>query len=92
MKSVWQIFDRNWSTDNLLHIRDDFRIGAALLNKFYNVIVADNDNVEVAAKMQSQVDVPNRLIHIVSLNSFQKHINSFVPVDDAFVFPQMHEF
>lgn len=91
MKSVWQIFNRNWSTGNLLHIRDDFRIGAALLNKFYNIIVADKDDVEVAAKMLNQVDAPNRLIHIVDLNSFQKHINSFVPVDDAFVFPRMHE-
>lgn len=83
IKIIWQLFDTRLSSYDLVHVFEDYRIGAALINKFFQKIHPNrNDAHEIATKMLSQVNVPNDLAKLVNSFQFQNDIKHFVPGDE----------
>lgn len=94
IKTIWPIFARPWSTLSLIHVGRDLRIAAALINKYFNEIVADKGEQEevVAEGMLARVNLPNILQPIVCTQLFQGHLEFLQPIDDNdFRFPRMDE-
>lgn len=78
MKTVWKMFDKVWRTEDLIHLMDDFRICAGLINKFFERIISDkSDGEHIAGKMLELAEKPNHLLKIVRTDSFQKVIKNF---------------
>lgn len=83
MKSIWAVFDAIWGTYDLVHLIDDYRIGAALINRFYNSIVPNkNDAQQMAAGMLAHVKNRNKLAEIVKTQAFQSQIKNFILGDE----------
>lgn len=60
---------------------DDYRIGAALINRFFNKIESNKDDAEqIARDMIIRNDDLNIFAKIVSGNAFQKHVKNFYEV------------
>lgn len=57
MEAIWRLFDRSWITYDLPHITSDYRIGASLINKFYNTMEYNKSDAEVIA--QSMLEKAN---------------------------------
>lgn len=92
MKTIWKIFAQNRNTRSLLHLDDDCRIGAALINKFYKKIVTGNNDDEIAWRMLDRVNEPNLLHPIVDSVRFQRYVKDFTEVDtNSFIFPTLTE-
>lgn len=78
IKSIFHVFDTRWCAYDLQHFMDDYRIGAALINKFFQSIQPNkNDAAEMAERMLNQVHTPNDLQAIVKSNQFQREIKEF---------------
>ena len=54
------------------HTLEDYRIAAAFVNKYFQRLYSDNDNVEIARKMKKRLDVPNLLSDFVKENKLHK--------------------
>ncbi|CAF0729796.1 unnamed protein product [Brachionus calyciflorus] len=54
------------------HTLDDYRIAAALINKFFQRLYSDNDNVQIAIKMKEKLHAPNLLSDFVKENKLHK--------------------
>lgn len=66
-----------------MHLIDDYRIGAAIINRFFhNIIPNENDANQIAAGMISRVKKPNKLAAIINLRAFQMEIKNFVLGDE----------
>lgn len=93
MKTIWKIFDSRWSAYDQRHLMDDFRIGAMLINFFYNTIEPNKDDApEIAAKMLESVDTTNDLAKIVFSNQFQRQIKDFQAGNENTVeFPELQK-
>lgn len=78
------IMDNVWSSYGILHLEADFRICAALLNKFSKPIVSDKNMTEsVANRMMQQFNSINVLSDIIhTSNTFQKNVSKFEPCSD----------
>lgn len=78
IKTIWHVFDTKWCSYDLQHFMSDYKIGAALINKFFRTIHPNkNDAAEIAAKMLSRVNAPNDLQAIISSGQFQREIKEF---------------
>lgn len=90
MKQIFPIFNEQWSTLNVKHLRKDLRIAAAMINKYFEKVVADAGKEEaIANAMLSRVTLPNKIHPIVLQKLFQDQITHFEPVDNNnFDFPQ----
>lgn len=72
-----------WSAYDLVHLIDDYRIGAAIINRYFNNIIPNkNDADQMAAGMLSRVKKPNKLAGIINLRAFQTEIKNFVLGDE----------
>lgn len=93
IKTIWPIFAKTWSTLCVDHLGRDLRIAAALINKYFDKIVADKGEEElVANSMLSRVGSPNVLHPIVRDRLFQGHLKDFKPIENNdFPFPRMSE-
>lgn len=92
MKCVWRMFKMVWTTKALPHLMDDFRIGAALLNKFFRNILTDkNLSAEVANRMLQRSHEPNKIAKIIDQATFQSNLKTFQSVDNFDMFPEMTE-
>lgn len=84
LKTIWPIFDAIWKPRELMHLKDDIRIGAALINKYRKTLVADKKNeAEVANKMLERANVPNSLRTLVQTKAFEKAKKKLPMVDVA---------
>lgn len=84
IKTIWHLFDTRLSSYDLVHIMDDYRIGAALINRFWNKIEPNkNDAIDIANRMINLVSTPNDLATIVNSAQFQKEIRHFTQGDEA---------
>lgn len=90
MKCVWRLFKLVWTTKALSHLMADYRIGAALLNKFFADLVADEQvSTEVAARMHEKLGRPNIVQGIVVKSSFKSVAKCFPSLHDCDFFPQL---
>lgn len=91
IKTIWHVFDTRWSAFDLVHLIDDYRIGAALINCFFQKIIPNkNDSVQIATSMLSRVKKPNKLSSIVKKPRFQAELKQFVLGDELEqVFPTL---
>lgn len=79
MKCIWRLFKLTWTTKALPHLMEDYRIGAALVNKFFENLVADKEMTsDVATRMLMRLNEPNTLAKIVGNDSFQKNMKHFL--------------
>lgn len=82
IKTIWKIFDTKWSSYDLPHMIDDYRIGAALINAFYKKIIANKGNeVAVARSMLSKVESENKVFSVTKTQQFQNQLKHFVECD-----------
>lgn len=93
MKTIWGVFAKTWSNSSLPHLMDDFRIGAALINRFTNVIVADKSDEDfISNAIMQKINEPNILTTTIRSAAFQAHIKEFTVVDDTnFNFPRLDQ-
>lgn len=92
MKCVWRLFKMVWTTKAVPHLMEDFQIGAALLNKFFQNILADkNLSSEVATRMLRALHEPNTIQKIIEKAEFQRNLKQFQLIGDPDFFPQMTE-
>lgn len=78
MKCLWRMFKVVWCTRSLAHLIADWKIGAALLNRFFSDLIADKQvPINVAARMHEKLNEPNIVAGIVQKSSFQKHVKDF---------------
>lgn len=91
MKTIWKVFDTRWSAYDQRHLMDDYRIGAMLINFFYNKIIPNqNDAPEIATTMLKRVDVPCKLSKIVYSYQFQRHLKDFqIGNEGTLIFPKL---
>lgn len=76
----------------LRHLGDDLRIAAALINKYFQKVVADKGNEEcVSNAMLSCLTSSNHLQQIVQQDMFQTHLAFFETVQENFRFPQIRK-
>lgn len=92
IKTIFSVFAQQWSTVCLRHLGDDLRIAAALINKYFQKVVADKGNEEcVSNAMLSCLTSPNHLQQIVRQDMFQTHLAFFETVQENFRFPQIRK-
>lgn len=81
IKTIFKIFQKEWNPSDLPHLMADFRICAALINRYFKSIESHKGIVaEVATQMLDRLNRPNKLASIVSMNRFQKKIERFQKV------------
>lgn len=92
LKTVWKLFDSVWCNLSIPHMMHDLKIAAALLNKFFNVIISDKDLHEVISqRMIGEADAPNKLSKIINKPEFQRNICKFQCYENYTNFPVMTE-
>lgn len=78
IKTIFHVFDTRWCAYDLQHLGEDYRIGAALINKFFQKINPNKDDSrEIANAMLARVLMPNSFHDIVSNKSFITTIKAF---------------
>lgn len=93
LKKIWSIFSTRWLNRELLHLEDDLRIAAAMINKFFAKLEADKNTAEiVSAKMIEKANEKNTSFHsIIKQHRFQREIKSFVRIKNDFEFPVLEK-
>lgn len=93
MKTIWAVFAKTWSSFSLPHLIDDLRIGAALINRFNNVIVADKDDEEfISNQIMQKLNEPNILLSTIRNATFQARVKEFTEIDETdFNFPELSQ-
>lgn len=52
LKKIWPFFAKQWTTHELIHLDEDIRIAAALINIFFKLLIPDKaDGEEIARGM-----------------------------------------
>lgn len=55
MKTIWKLFNKTWITYDLPYLMTDYKIGAALINKFFKKIESNKeDAIYIAEQMKKQ--------------------------------------
>lgn len=81
MKTVWGIFSQVWATFDLPHLIDDYRIGAALINRYFNRIESNKyDADQIAREMITRKSDMNEFARIVGGCLFQRNVKNFYEV------------
>lgn len=92
MKSIWKSFSKVWDSFSLMHLKHDFCIGAALLNKFYAPVQSDEKlmNEEgVARRMLELLNTPNIVWDIIKKSNFEDGNRFFDKSTIAEFFPEL---
>lgn len=89
MKEIWKIFNKTWISYEMPNLMSDFKIGAALINKFFSKIESNRDDaVTIANRMKQQASSPNEFSRIVNRSGFQSDVKKFTEEDaDRVEFP-----
>lgn len=71
MKQIWKIFGLTWESLSIPHLMEDFKIGAALYNRFY-VDYQENatESLDLASRMLARVQLQNHLSEVVRSKNF----------------------
>lgn len=91
IKKIFPVFDQRWKTLCIKTLGEDLRIAAALINKYFKEVVADQENEEQTAnEMLASMNSPNILHSIVTGYAMIEHYKHFVEIDENdFIFPQI---
>ena len=60
LKNSFKALD-NVKNKSLYHTLEDYRIAAALINKYFKILYSDNDDIEIAKRMKSKLFRNNNL-------------------------------
>lgn len=71
LKNSFKALD-NVKNKSLNHTLEDYRIAAALINKYFERLYSDNDDVEIAKRMKSKLFKKNNLEEYVKQNKLHK--------------------
>lgn len=83
IKMIWPIFAQTWNSYDLKHMMTDYRIGAALINRFFQKIESNRyDAPELATAMLSKMGDKNEFSDITSSFRFQKEVRLFEEIDE----------
>lgn len=86
IKQFFQIFNDVWCYYGLLHLEADFRICAALLNKFSKPVISDKGmEAAISARMLDQFDKRNILSEVTRKNNFQRQVSKFTLCEDSYL-------
>lgn len=92
LKTVWPYFAKTWPTLCVSELGVDLRIAAALLNKFFDRIVADKGHeTQVANAMLARLDAPNFVHEIIQELSNEDVAEFCLIEDDIFRFPRIEK-
>lgn len=94
LKTIWAIFEGVWNAREVLHLNDDIRIAAALINKYSKNLISDKENAaNVANTMLQRVGKSNEdLKQITDSRTFQTQKKHFEIIDmNGFTFPVLNE-
>jgi hypothetical protein len=73
LKTCFRALDKTVPNQSLLHYLDDFRIAAALINKYHSRIYSDGENsVDMADKMLAKVNEENQLETIIQQHKLNR--------------------
>lgn len=91
MKSIWKLFSKTWITTDQPHLMDDYRIGAALINKFFTTIESNKaDAVEIATQMLIRAGRPNLFADTATTYRFQREVKHFKEEEvNSIIFPMI---
>lgn len=89
IKQIWQIFNKTWISYEMHNLMDDYKIGAALINKFFKRIESNiEDAEEISTRMKQQLLLPNEFARIVNGSTFQSKVKIFTEENaDIVLFP-----
>lgn len=93
LKLVWSIFQTIWPTKSLLVLKDDLKVCAALLNKFFVKLHTEEINYEkIASIMLERRQMKNNLSVVLRSQRFQNEVSKFklVNIGELF-FPNLSE-
>lgn len=83
-KKIFKIFGQVYDTRHLKHLMIDFKVAAALINRYFPLIISDKENgTDKVARMFEKLHVPNELQKIVEKNNFQRNVKKFIAFDQA---------
>lgn len=94
LKTIWPFFAKQWTTHELLHLEEDVRIAAHLINMFFATLIPDKESgEEIVRKMMERANQANSVFHtLIDNNTFQKEIKKFSLIDiENFEFPLIAE-
>lgn len=95
LKNIWGIFSHVWNSREVLHLNDDIRIAAAMINKYNRTLISDKENAtEVADRMLQRLEKSNDdLIRVIDTRTFQSLKKHFEIIDiNNFTFPVLNEY
>lgn len=94
LKTIWPFFAKQWTTYELLHLEEDVRIAANLINMFFATLIPDKANgEEIVGKMMERANQAKPVFHtLIDCQTFQKEIKNFTLIDiEHFEFPLIAE-
>lgn len=90
LKTIWPIFAREWTTRELVNLKADIQIAAAIINMFFKLLSADQDEGEtIVQSMMEKAHQGRPTFHkIIQGQAFQKQIKNFIEINvNSFDFP-----
>jgi len=82
LKSRFRYLDKVIQNSTLKNINTDFRIAAAILNRFFTPILSDVDNLEmISNSIIERENIPNTLNDYVTSNNLDKKRKDFIKID-----------
>lgn len=94
LKTIWPFFAKQWSTYELVHLNEDIRVAAALINMFFESLIPDKaDGENIVQKMMEKASEEKPLFHaLIQRQTSQKQIRHFIEIDlEHFDFPVIDE-
>ena len=91
LKNTFRINSKVLRTVTLEHSIDDWRISAALLNRFYHEYEPDLNEINIATRMKTKLNVPNRLETILNEHQLDRKRKDFTKLSPNSVrdFPKL---
>lgn len=90
LKNIFTMFAHQWPTICVNSLREDLRIAAAIINKYFQSVVADKGKQELVANaMLTRLTVPNEIHPIIKTHLFRSHKEFFKPIENDFRFPRI---
>lgn len=91
IKKIFPVFDQRWSTLCIHTLGEDLRIAAALINKYFHKVIADEGFEDrTANSMLANMNLPNILHPIVTGDLMNQNYKNFIRIDEHdFIFPQI---
>lgn len=94
MKTLFRVHDKVVTNKTLSHTLNDFRISAALINRFHKRLLSDKEyDAEIAQEMKAKLNTINELENIVEKYGLNKKRKEFKKIDSNTIgdFPKIDQ-